>query len=108
MAKTTIPQEVKRQVDNFVSVLRKDKLPIEKALIFGSYAKGRQNRFSDIDLCIISPKFKDSLEALQYLWLKRKEIKDSVIEPVGFNPKDFSENSSLVGEIKRTGTEIEV
>jgi len=108
MVKKTIPKKVKKEIDDYVKVLRADNLPISKVILFGSYAKGTQNKWSDIDLCIISPKFKNAFNALQYLWLKR-EIKDInyTIEPVGFSPKDFEDKyDSLIHEIKTTGAEV--
>ncbi len=108
MPKKTIPKKVKNEIDNYIKLLEADNLPIKKVILFGSYAKGAPRRWSDIDLCIISPKFKNSWNALGYLWDKRI-ISDAnyTIEPVGFNPKDFNgKYDSLVHEIKNTGIEI--
>ncbi|MBI2459835.1 MAG: nucleotidyltransferase domain-containing protein [Parcubacteria group bacterium] len=108
MAKRTIPLKVKRNIKNYLNILNKDKLPIQKVILFGSYAKGAQNKWSDIDLCVISPKFKNAWDALQYLWEKRTDHKTPVIEPIGFSPKDFADEDSLIHEIKRTGLEIKL
>jgi len=106
MAKKTIPKKIEKEIFEYVANLRKDRLPIKKVILFGSYAKGRQHKWSDIDLCVISPKFKNAFSAMQYLWLKRLNDHGNVIEPVGFSPKDFKEGSSLINEIKQTGIEI--
>lgn len=108
MVKKAIPKKVKEEIEEYVKVLKEDNLPISKIILFGSYAKGTQKKWSDIDLCIVSPKFKNASSAMQYLWLKR-EIRDIdyAIEPVGFNPKDFSDRyDSLIHEIKKTGIQI--
>lgn len=109
MAKKAIPKKVKSEISKFVNALKTDKLPIERIIIFGSYAKGKQRKWSDIDVCVISPRFKNPWKAMGYLWLKR-EISDVryAIEPVGFSPKDFREGSSLINEIKQTGIEIKI
>ena len=109
MAKKTIPKKVDTQIKKYINILKTDKLPIDKVILYGSYAKGRQRKWSDIDLCIISPKFKDSWNATGYLWDKRKifDIKYT-IEPIGFSVKDFKESSALIDEIKTTGIEIPV
>lgn len=110
MVKKAIPKKVKKEIEKYVKVLKADNLPISKVILFGSYAKGTQNKWSDIDLCIISPKFKDAFKTMQYLWIRR-EIKDVnyAIEPVGFSPKDFNnEYDSLIHEIKTTGTQVQV
>lgn len=110
MSQRKISPKVKLEIDNYLKALKTDKLPIQSVFLFGSFAKGRQRQWSDIDLCVVSPKFKDSVSANQYLWSKRV-IQDVryVIEPVGFNPKEFTDNyNSLVQEIKRTGIKVAV
>ncbi len=109
MVKKRVPKKVEKKIEEYITVLHQDKLPIKKVILFGSYAKGKQNRWSDIDLCIISPKFKDAFEAMQYLWLKRVCDKDLTIEPVGFNPRDFQNKyDTLIHEIKSNGIEIPI
>ena len=110
MVKKRIPQKVKTEILRYVNELKKDDLPISKVILFGSYVKGAQHKWSDIDLCIVSPKFKNSFKALQYLWRKRiiYDIQYT-IEPIGFTPKDMNNKySSLIQEINMTGLEIEV
>ena len=76
-------------------------------ILFGSYAKGSQHKWSDVDLCVISPKFKNAFDAMQYLSLKTIFDMKYTIEPIGFSPKDFNDDySSLIYEIKKTGIEI--
>lgn len=109
MARKKIPKEVEKEIAEYVANLKKDRLPIKKVILFGSYAKGKQRRWSDIDVCVVSPRFKNPWKAMEYLWLKR-EISNSryAIEPIGFSPKDFREGSSLIDEIKQTGIEIKI
>ncbi len=108
MPKKTLPKKVKRNIDKYIDLLKKDNLPIQKVILFGSYAKGTQHKWSDIDLCVISPKFKNAWKALGYLWEKRTDDKTPVIEPVGFSPKDFEDEDALIHEIKKTGIEIKI
>ncbi|MBA3046947.1 nucleotidyltransferase domain-containing protein [Patescibacteria group bacterium] len=110
MHRKKIPKKVSAEIKRYVKTLQEDDLPVKKVILFGSFAKGRQREWSDIDLCIISPKFKDAWSALEYLWSKRKifDIKYT-IEPIGFSPKDFQDKyDSLIQEIKTTGIEIPV
>lgn len=106
MSQKKIPQKVKRAILEYLQALRADHLPITKVYLFGSYATGKAHEFSDIDLCILSPKFQDPWDALQYLWSKRTRDIGLTIEPVGFSSADFKENTSLISEIKRTGIQI--
>ncbi len=84
----------------------RQKFPIKKAYLFGSYAKGTAREESDIDLAIISSAFvgnhfQDDVQ----LGLVKLDI-DLRIEPVGFRPEDFTEENMLAEEILRTGIEI--
>ena len=103
--KTTLPKKVKRDVKEYIAILKKDKLPIKKVIVFGSQAKRTTRPGSDIDVCIISPKFKDNFKALHYLLMKSYQVKAS-IEPHPYHPKDFVDEDPLVWEIKRTGIPI--
>jgi len=109
MAKRKIPKEINKQIIKYIDILKRDKLPIKKVVLYGSFAKGKQTKWSDIDLCIISPKFKDAYYAMQYLLSKTITTPSHPIEPVGFSPKDFQDKyGSLINEIKTTGIEIAV
>ena len=108
MVKKTIPKKVKVAISNYVKELKGDRLPIQKVILYGSYAKGRAGKWSDIDICIISSAFRKK-DALEYLWkMKTKRDIKTMISPVGFHPKDFIDESPLVWEIKKTGREIKV
>lgn len=107
MAKRKLSQKVIKEVNNYINILKADKLPISQVYVFGSYAKGRPNSYSDIDVCVVSPKFKNTFKALQYLWQKVPTNAHSSIEPIGLNPNDLKDrHSTLVSEIKKTGIKI--
>lgn len=105
MAKKRISKKIIRIVQGYSRRLSKeDKLPINQVIIFGSRVKGKSRKWSDIDVCVISPKFKDEFETLGYLLRKRNEQEVMAgLEPVGFSEKDFKEGSTLIEEIKKTG-----
>ena len=105
MAKKRIPKKIIKIVQGYAKRLSdQEKLPIDKVIIFGSTAKGKTHKWSDVDVCIISPRFKDEFKALQFLWTRRSRQEVMAgLEPVGFSSKDFQEGSSLIQEIKRTG-----
>ena len=107
MAKKTLSKTIEKKVRSYAQRLEQNGLPISRVFVFGSYAKGATHKYSDIDVCVVSERFDDAFEALQYLWT-RKNQKEINIEPVGFSPKDFREGSSLINEIKRTGIRVKV
>ena len=47
-------------------------LPIERAILFGSHAKGTADDGSDIDVAIISPMFADMLRVDSFVLLMRE------------------------------------
>lgn len=108
MAQKTIPQKINKEIREYLKILKTDELPIQQVWLFGSFAKGKPHKWSDIDLCVVTPKFKSSWDVLQYLWQKRRKNYGLTIEPVGYTTKDFKEGSSLIDEIKRTGIRLKI
>jgi len=49
--------EIRKIIFQYLLLLTQDNLRISKVLLYGSYAKNRATKDSDIDLCIISPDF---------------------------------------------------
>ena len=103
--KIILSKKIEENVNEYITVLKKDKLPIKKVVVFGSHIKKMTHPGSDIDVCIISPKFKDNFNALHYLLMKSYKVK-GLIEPHPYHPKDFVDEDPLVWEIKKTGVII--
>lgn len=82
---------------------------IDKAILFGSYAKGTVSEHSDLDLLLVSKRFdgKALHERFKGLWLKWK-----LNIPVDFIPVSFKEFNSqkakttIVSEALREGIVI--
>ncbi len=106
MHKKRIPKKIKKIIIEYINALKEDDINIEEVYLYGSYAKGKQKKWSDIDICIISGDFKDAFSALQYLWSKRVKDTGITIEPIGFSKKDFRRKSPLTEEIKNKGIKI--
>jgi|SRR3989344_3590027 len=82
-------------------------VPVDKLILFGSYAKKTARYDSDLDICVVSPKFGkkpfDEMIALGRIALKI----DSLIEPHPFSPKDLANKyDPLASEIRKTGIKI--
>lgn len=103
-----IPQKINKAIKDYIRVIKKD-IPIEKVILYGSYAKGTAKKTSDIDLAIISKKLgRNPQEEGKYLFRKLWEIKESNIEPIGYSPMDLKKSnlSPLLYEIRKYGKEI--
>lgn len=99
--------EVVTAARKYLEYLKHQGLKIETAYLFGSYAKAETHAWSDLDVCVISSKFTRRFDAMSYLWrIRRREDIRAGIEPVGFHPKQFNEDSALASEILRHGIKI--
>lgn len=107
--KTIINKKTKNIVLRFGRVVEKCGIPIKKLVIFGSYAKGKSSKESDIDVCIVSPKFgKDSVEELQFLFKQTRKV-DVRIEPYPISWEEYKKTASpIIFEIKKFGQEIKI
>ncbi len=81
------------------------KFHIEKAYLFGSFAKGTQHRDSDIDLAIVFQNVEDIIE-MQILLLQLRSEDDLLIEPHPFLYSDFNFSNPMVAEILKDGIEL--
>jgi predicted nucleotidyltransferase len=81
------------------------KFHIEKAYLFGSFAKGTQHRDSDIDLAIVFQNVEDIIE-MQILLLHLRSEDDLLIEPHPFVHSDFNFSNPMVAEILKDGIEL--
>ncbi len=93
-------------VKDYLNFLKRKDYKIEKAYIFGSYAKGKFDEDSDIDLAIILKDLKNGyLMQIDLMKLSRKF--DSRIEPHPFDEDDFVHPSiPIVKEILQSGIEV--
>jgi predicted nucleotidyltransferase len=86
-------------------------MPVDKVMLFGSYAKGTANEQSDIDICFFLNSYGDKrrMDILEdLLWLRRsyKRYKCVPFEPIAFETSEFDNDNPFVKEILRTGREI--
>jgi predicted nucleotidyltransferase len=80
---------------------------INRAFLFGSYAKDRPNSDSDIDIAIVIPNVADIIEMqIQLMVLRRNFSID--IEPHPINESDFNTSNPLACEILKTGIELKI
>jgi predicted nucleotidyltransferase len=98
----------KRIAGQYISDV-KQRMPIDKVYLYGSYAKGTQREDSDIDLCFFSESFasKRTWDVLSELfYLKIKYDKELLIEPNAFPTSEIYNDNPFVKEIIRTGCEL--
>ena len=97
----------KKIVKKYADRLKEKKYFFNAVYLFGSYAKNKPSRGSDIDVAVISDKLEKNNDYNRFLLWKLRMGVDTRIEPHGFTPKDFKENADpMVSEIKKTGIKI--
>lgn len=82
---------------------------LQKVILFGSYARGNPDEWSDFDLALISNSFKRlSHDRRIALLVERLKDLDCRIEPLTYTLDEYERASHLtfLGEIKRTGKVI--
>ncbi|MBI4224208.1 MAG: nucleotidyltransferase domain-containing protein [Deltaproteobacteria bacterium] len=79
-------------VPEFIKELEKRDIHPEQIILYGSYARGEANEWSDVDLVVISKDFEkiDPLERLTILSHAAWPVQ-AAIEAIGYTPSEISE-----------------
>ena len=102
--------EVIEIVRQYCLLLNASGIPVEKAFLYGSYARGEQNPDSDIDVMLVSKQFDGNDPQSGILaWTLTRRI-NSRIEPytVGLHKFLTDDVSPLLQIVKSEGIEIEL
>lgn len=111
MARKKNKLDLKAKLKYYIDSLTKA-VKVDKIILFGSYANGKANKYSDIDIALVSPELNP-----EEPWLKHvREIKDKVelydpyLELFTFPTKTFEKelgfDKYFIREIKKTGKVI--
>lgn len=100
-------EALNRTVRSYVADVR-SAMPIDRAFLFGSHAKGVATEQSDIDICFFSPTFEhlSMPDIMRRLFRLTRKYKGIDIEPMGFPTSELHNDNPFVKEILRTGVEI--
>ena len=99
--------EVKKIIRKYAKILQNRKYSFSAIYLFGSHAKGKARKWSDIDVAVVSDKLKRNYDKNRFaLWNARLDV-DLRIEPHGFTVADFWDNSNPMSyEIRKTGIRV--
>lgn len=102
----TIPEAIRSSIESYVERIRQE-IPVNKAILFGSYARGNYDSGSDIDLAIFSDFFQGMrrVDGIAFL-LGHAMDYDLDLEPLAFTSDEYNERLGIVDEILKTGIEI--
>ncbi|SNB44639.1 nucleotidyltransferase domain-containing protein [Geobacter sp. DSM 9736] len=98
-----VEQSVLTSVRKYLAALSAQGIVVERAVIFGSQARGQADEWSDIDLLVVSPQFDDMKDRseINRLWRIAARV-DSRIEPIPCGSRQWrDDDSSAIIEIAR-------
>jgi predicted nucleotidyltransferase len=89
----------------FIEELRKQKIRVTRAYLYGSYVYGRPHRYSDIDV-VVSPQFSRTRFTNTIRLMKLRRNVDLRISPLGYHPKEFKKDYVIPYEAMTKGIRI--
>ena len=102
-----IPSEIRKIIDRYIRALKRNKISVDQAVLFGSYARGNFNEWSDIDIALVS-------DAFEGHWIKDRDKIRAItlsiscdIQVLPYRPEDFNSDDPFVREIIETGVRVE-
>jgi len=101
-----VPIKIKKKIEKYLLELKKHRIPLKEAILFGSYANGTFQEWSDIDIALVSEIFKGNRIKDKDKIRKITLSVGSDIEVLPFSPKDFNPENPLVKEILDTGNRL--
>lgn len=104
-----VDPSVARSIRRYLRLIREHGLPVMFGVLFGSQARGRVDRWSDIDVLVVSPRFDGprNRRDVDLLW-RLAALSDSRIEPVPCGEVQWREDTSsaLLEVARREGQAI--
>ena len=82
-------------------LLTKNGIDIERMYLFGSFARGDFNAWSDIDVVIIG----ENMDQEDTMWDIREQV-DLRITPLAYSNKQWEEEISIKPEVEKNGIRI--
>ncbi len=105
---TLLSDTPKNLIKKYRKILKNNNIPVEKLILFGSFAKNTQYKGSDLDLCVVSHRFGKQPFAEMVMLAKFAAQVDSLIEAHPYSPKDLDDKwDPLANEIRKYGVVVE-
>ncbi len=103
-----VNKTIVKSVQKYLRYVNEQGIPVSYGVLFGSYAKNKAHKWSDIDVLVVSPRFYNVQTADDYenLWMFAART-NKLIEPIPVGEKQYKEDtSSLILEIARQEGQI--
>jgi uncharacterized protein len=99
-------KRIEQTIKSYIEQLESIGVHVQQAILFGSYATGKYDEWSDIDLAIVSDDFAGNRFNDRNKIRKVTLQVNSDISPIPFRPEDFNDSNYFVKEILETGIRI--
>lgn len=99
-------RKIEKSIKSYIEQLESIGIHVQQAILFGSYASGKYDEWSDIDLAIVSNDFAGNRFEDKNKIRKITLQVNSDISPMPFRPEDSNDSDYLVKEILETGIRI--
>ncbi|MBI4648281.1 MAG: nucleotidyltransferase domain-containing protein [Bacteroidia bacterium] len=100
-------QSAINKAEKLISDIQELGIHLRKAILFGSYAKNKQRRFSDIDIALVADEFTGiGFEDIQLFVTALRN--NYMIQPKTYSTSYFQKGDPFIDEIKKTGIEITI
>ena len=95
------------RVQNFAKELQATGLHLRKVILYGSYARNSQHKWSDIDVALVADEFTGiGFNDVGYFARINNKKPFILIETKTYPTSYFKKGDPFIDEIKRTGIEI--
>jgi predicted nucleotidyltransferase len=101
-----VPDKILETIQRYLQLLQRNNIPIQRAVLFGSYANGNFDEWSDIDIALVSDIFEGVRTNDRDKIRKYTLSISSDLQVLPFHPKHFTPEDPLVKEILETGITI--
>lgn len=101
-------QSVIETIQNYLAVVRQQGIPVDFAVLYGSWVRGEETEWSDIDVMVVSPLFDPPRrsEDVDRIWIATLDA-DVRIEPVAIGSRQWLEDDTAgIIEIARREGQI--
>jgi len=100
-------EEMSQKARSFALDVKKV-MPVEKAILFGSYAKGYATELSDVDICFFLRDYngRQRVEVITELLGLGSKYPDIAFEPLVFESAEIQNNNPFVLTILEEGIEL--
>ncbi len=96
-------RQINKVIKEYTKLLLDAGFPIEKIILFGSYASRKATTDSDIDLAVILKEIAEDRFSIRLKLMKYCRDFDEVIEPHPFWVKEFNKQNPFASEIMNEG-----